>query len=78
MTKFETEQKYVLKKEFTVDLHYVVDRSEPWLLKEHKKFQSKIDALTYVQRKKDENYCIFRKLCQGSSSVMMFAALICE
>ncbi|XP_075888340.1 interferon-induced very large GTPase 1-like isoform X2 [Nelusetta ayraudi] len=79
VTKFETEQKYALKKEFTVDLlHYVFDRTEHWLLREHNKFQSKNDALTYVQSKKDENYCIFRNFCQGSSSVMVLAALVCE
>ncbi|KAM8724082.1 interferon-induced very large GTPase 1-like [Acanthopagrus schlegelii] len=79
VTEFESNNKYALKKEFTVDLVlYVFDRAESWLTESHKKFKMNNDARVCVESKKEQYYNIFRSFCRGSSSAVVFAELICE
>ncbi|XP_049925909.1 interferon-induced very large GTPase 1-like isoform X2 [Epinephelus moara] len=79
VAEFESNRKYTLKKEFTVDLLlYVFDKAERWLSESHKEFKSNNDALTYVESKKMQYYNIFSSFCRGSSSAVVFGELICE
>ncbi|KAM9346030.1 interferon-induced very large GTPase 1-like [Symphorus nematophorus] len=79
VTEFESQRKYALKKEFTVDLLlYVFDRAESWLSESHKKFKMNNDALTYLESKKDQYYNIFKSYYKGSSSAVVLGKLICE
>uniref|UniRef100_A0A672ZPX2 VLIG-type G domain-containing protein n=1 Tax=Sphaeramia orbicularis TaxID=375764 RepID=A0A672ZPX2_9TELE len=79
VTEFDSQWRYVLKKEFTVDLLlYVFDRAEPWLLESHKMFKMNNDAHTYLESKKGEYYNVFRSFCQGNSSAVVLGELICE
>ncbi|XP_056263590.1 interferon-induced very large GTPase 1-like [Pseudoliparis swirei] len=60
VTQFESQKKYALKKEFTVDLLlYVFHRAWSWLSESHKEFKVKNDAHSYVESKK-EHYYVFR------------------
>ncbi|TNN58464.1 Interferon-induced very large GTPase 1 [Liparis tanakae] len=79
VTQFESQKKYALKKEFTVDLLlYVFHRAWSWLSESHKEFKVKNDAHSYVESKK-EHYCsIFKKYCKGSSSAVVLGELICD
>ncbi|KAM3598009.1 uncharacterized protein V6R79_012312 [Siganus canaliculatus] len=71
--------KYDLKKEFTVDLLlFVFHRAEKWLTDSHKKFQKNNNALSYLERKKDQYFNIFRSFCKGSSSAVVFGQMICD
>ena len=79
VTEFESNSKYALKKEFTVDLVlYVFDRAESWLTESHKKFKNSNDVHVCVESKKEQYYNIFRSFCKGSSSAVVFGELICE
>ncbi|XP_037648527.1 interferon-induced very large GTPase 1-like isoform X15 [Sebastes umbrosus] len=79
VTEFESERKYALKKEFTVDLIlYVFHRAGRWLSESHKKFKGNNDALTYVESKKMQYYNIFSSFCKGNSSAVVLGELICE
>uniref|UniRef100_A0A3B4UPB3 VLIG-type G domain-containing protein n=1 Tax=Seriola dumerili TaxID=41447 RepID=A0A3B4UPB3_SERDU len=77
VTEFESERKFALKKEFTVDLLlYVFDRAGTWLSESHEKFK-KNDALIYLESKRDQYYNIFRSFCKGNSSAVVLGELIC-
>ncbi|XP_061566939.1 interferon-induced very large GTPase 1-like [Cololabis saira] len=79
VTEFNAEKKFQLKKEFTVDLSlYVFDQAESCILKSHKTYIEKNDALTYLDSKKKGYYNIFRSYCRGNSSAVVFAEMICE
>ncbi|KAM9746506.1 interferon-induced very large GTPase 1-like isoform 3-T3 [Menidia menidia] len=79
VAEFESGQKFLFKKEFTVDLQlYVFDRVGNWLLKSHNTYKQNNDALTYLDSKKREYYNIFRSFCKGSSSAVVFGEMICE
>ncbi|XP_027140838.1 interferon-induced very large GTPase 1-like [Larimichthys crocea] len=79
VTEFESQWKYALKKEFTVDLLlYVFDKVGSWLSESHKKFKMKNDAHTYLENKKMHYYNIFRSFCKGNSSAVVLGELICE
>ncbi|KAM9746512.1 interferon-induced very large GTPase 1-like isoform 3-T4 [Menidia menidia] len=79
VAEFESGQKFLFKKEFTVDLQlYVFDRVGNWLLKSHNTYKQNNDALTYLDSKKREYYNIFRSFCKGSSSTVVFGGMICE
>lgn len=79
VTIFQSQKKYVLKKEFTVDLIlYVFHRAETFLSESHKKFQKNNDVFTYVDSEKPQYYSIFRSYCKGSSSAVILGELICE
>ncbi|XP_061571856.1 interferon-induced very large GTPase 1-like isoform X1 [Cololabis saira] len=79
VTEFNAEKKFSLQKEFTVDLSlYVFDKAESWILKSHKAYKEKNDALTYLDTKKNGYYNIFRSYCRGNPSAVVFAELICE
>ncbi|XP_013125596.2 interferon-induced very large GTPase 1 isoform X1 [Oreochromis niloticus] len=78
VTEFESNKKYEFKKEFTVDLLlYVFDRAVVWLSQSHKKYKMNNDALTYLESKKTQYYNIFRSLCNGNSSAVVFGEMIC-
>ncbi|KAL3972856.1 ubiquitin-conjugating enzyme E2 H [Sarotherodon galilaeus] len=77
--KFQSKRKCALKEEFTVDLIlYVFYRAESWLMDSQKKFKMKNDALTYLESKKTHYYTVFRSFCEGNSSAIVLAELICE
>uniref|UniRef100_A0A672ZPU8 VLIG-type G domain-containing protein n=1 Tax=Sphaeramia orbicularis TaxID=375764 RepID=A0A672ZPU8_9TELE len=79
VTEFNSQWRYALKKEFTVDLLlYVFDRVKPCLLETHKKFKMNNDAHTYLESKKGEYYSVFRSFCKGNSSAVVLGELICE
>ncbi|XP_068435232.1 interferon-induced very large GTPase 1-like [Clinocottus analis] len=79
VTEFESQLKYALKKEFTVDLLlYVFHRAESWLSESHKKFKGNNDAHSYVESKKEHYYNIFKSYCKGSSSAVVLGELICD
>ncbi|XP_070703779.1 interferon-induced very large GTPase 1-like [Pempheris klunzingeri] len=79
VTEFESQRKYALKKEFTVDLLlYVFGRAESWLSQSHMKFKVSNDALTYLESKKMQYYNIFKSFCKGNSSAVVLGELICE
>uniref|UniRef100_A0A3B4T2H3 VLIG-type G domain-containing protein n=1 Tax=Seriola dumerili TaxID=41447 RepID=A0A3B4T2H3_SERDU len=79
VTEFESERKFALKREFTVDLLlYVFDRAGTWLSESHEKFKKKNDALIYLESKRDQYYNIFRSFCKGNSSAVVLGELICE
>ncbi|XP_067440097.1 interferon-induced very large GTPase 1-like isoform X2 [Thunnus thynnus] len=79
VTKFESKRKYVLKKEFTVDLLlYVFDKTGSWISESHKTFKKNNDALTYVESKKIQHYYIFKSFFKGNSSAVVLGELICE
>ncbi|KAL7378508.1 hypothetical protein ABVT39_014876 [Epinephelus coioides] len=79
VAEFESNRKYTLKKEFTVDLLlYVFDKAGRWLSESHKEFKRNNNALTYVESKKKQYYNIFSSFCRGSSSAVVFGELICE
>uniref|UniRef100_A0A672ZXP4 VLIG-type G domain-containing protein n=2 Tax=Sphaeramia orbicularis TaxID=375764 RepID=A0A672ZXP4_9TELE len=79
VTEFESQWRYVLKKEFTIDLLlYVFDRAESWLLESHKTFKMNNDAHMYLESKKSEYYCMFRSFCKENSSAIALRELICE
>ncbi|KAM4717445.1 interferon-induced very large GTPase 1-like [Anableps anableps] len=79
VTEFESGRKFTFKKEFTVDLSlYVFDRAEGWLLHSHQIYKENNDALTYLDKKKNEYYNIFRSFCKGSSSAVVFGEIIRE
>ncbi|XP_062295067.1 interferon-induced very large GTPase 1-like [Scomber scombrus] len=79
VTDFESKKKYVLKKEFTVDLLlYVFDKAGSWISESHEIFKKSNDALTYLESKKEEYYNIFRSFCKGNSSAVVLGELICE
>ncbi|XP_063327046.1 interferon-induced very large GTPase 1-like [Pelmatolapia mariae] len=79
VTEFESNQKYDFKKEFTVDLLlYIFDRAGSWLSQSHKKYKMNNDAHTYLESKKTQYYIIFRSLCNGNSSAVVFGEMICE
>uniref|UniRef100_A0A3B4YPV5 VLIG-type G domain-containing protein n=1 Tax=Seriola lalandi dorsalis TaxID=1841481 RepID=A0A3B4YPV5_SERLL len=78
VTEFESERKFALKREFTVELLlYVFDRAGTWLSESHEKFKKKNDALIYLKSKKDQYYNIFRSFCKGNSSAVVLGELIC-
>lgn len=69
VTEFDSQWRYALKKEFTVDLLlHVFDKAKPWLLESHKKFRMNNDVHTYLESKKAEYYNVFRSYCKGNSS----------
>ncbi|XP_037554101.1 interferon-induced very large GTPase 1-like [Nematolebias whitei] len=75
----KSEWKYSLKREFTIDLIlYVFDFAKKWLLESQEKFKKNNDALIYLENKKEEYYNVFKIFCQGSSSAVVLAELICE
>ncbi|XP_078017214.1 interferon-induced very large GTPase 1-like isoform X2 [Epinephelus lanceolatus] len=77
--EFESNSRYAVKKELTVNiLLYVFDKAERWLSESHKKFKMNNDAVTCVESKKKQYYNIFRSFCRGSSSAVVFGELICE
>ncbi|KAM6913427.1 interferon-induced very large GTPase 1-like [Lycodopsis pacificus] len=79
VTEFESQNKFALKKEFTVDLLlYVFHRAERWLSESHMKFKGNNDAHSYVDSKKMQYYKIFRSFCKGSSSAVVLGQLICD
>uniref|UniRef100_A0A672ZNQ6 Interferon-induced very large GTPase 1-like n=1 Tax=Sphaeramia orbicularis TaxID=375764 RepID=A0A672ZNQ6_9TELE len=79
VTEFDSQWRYALKKEFTVDLLlYVFDRVKPCLLESHKKFTMNNDARTYLESKKGEYYSVFRSFCKENSSAVVLGELICE
>ncbi|CAK6975207.1 interferon-induced very large GTPase 1-like isoform X1 [Scomber scombrus] len=79
VTEFESERKYALKKEFTVDLLlYVFDKAGIWISESHNKFKMNNDAVTFVESKKMQYYNIFRSFCKGNSSAVVLGELICE
>ncbi|XP_041824847.1 interferon-induced very large GTPase 1-like isoform X3 [Melanotaenia boesemani] len=79
VTEFESERKYIFKKEFTVNLLlYVFDRATSWLLQSHKTYKENNDALTYLNSKKNEYYIVFKSYCKGSSSAVVFGEMMCE
>ncbi|KAK9535485.1 hypothetical protein VZT92_007863 [Zoarces viviparus] len=79
VSEFESQSKYALKKEFTVDLLlYVFHRAERWLLESHMTFKGNNDAHSYVESKKMQYYNIFRSFCKGSSSAVVLGQLICD
>ncbi|XP_067472122.1 interferon-induced very large GTPase 1-like isoform X3 [Thunnus thynnus] len=79
VTEFESKSKYVLKKEFTVDLLlYVFDKAASWISESHKKFRMNNDALIYLESKKMQYNNIFKSFCKGNSSAVVFGELICE
>ncbi|XP_029363995.1 interferon-induced very large GTPase 1-like isoform X2 [Echeneis naucrates] len=79
VTEFESEKKYALKKEFTVDLLLHVFNIAGRLLSEsHLKFKKRNDALTYLESNKTQYYNIFRSFCKGNSFAVVLGELICE
>ncbi|XP_072298525.1 interferon-induced very large GTPase 1-like [Eucyclogobius newberryi] len=76
---FESNWKYCLKKEFTVDLIlFVFDRAEDWISKSHAQYIKNNDARTYLESKRNEYYNVFSSFCRGSSSAVVLAEVICE
>ncbi|XP_006810005.2 interferon-induced very large GTPase 1-like [Neolamprologus brichardi] len=76
---FQTERKYYLKEEFTVDLLlYVFGCVESWVVESQQKFRINNDELTYLQSKKAQYYNIFRSFCKGNSSAVVLGELVCE
>ncbi|XP_011476803.2 interferon-induced very large GTPase 1 [Oryzias latipes] len=79
VTELESKMKITFKKEFTVDLLlFVLHMTAGWILKSHKQYKDNNDALTYLNRKKDEYFTISSSFCKGSSSVEVFGEIICE
>ncbi|XP_055365066.1 interferon-induced very large GTPase 1-like isoform X2 [Betta splendens] len=79
VTEFESQRKYALKKEFTVDLLlFVFDRVKRWISESQETFKKNNDAATFVNSKKSQYYSVFSSYCKGSSSAVVLGALICE
>ncbi|XP_068440425.1 interferon-induced very large GTPase 1-like [Clinocottus analis] len=79
VTEFESQKKFALLKEFTVDVSlYVFHRAESWLLTAHKTFKRTNDAHSYVEGKKEKYLSIFKSFCKGSSSAVVLGELICD
>ncbi|XP_022624718.1 interferon-induced very large GTPase 1-like isoform X2 [Seriola dumerili] len=79
VAEFESERKFALKREFTVELLlYVFDIAGTWLSESHEKFKKKNDARTHLESKRDQYYNIFRSFCKGNSSAVVLGELICE
>ncbi|XP_067472439.1 interferon-induced very large GTPase 1-like isoform X1 [Thunnus thynnus] len=79
VTEFESNRKYALKKEFTVDLLlYVFDMAGSWISESHNKFKMNNDAVTFVKSKKIQYYNIFKSFCKGNTSAVVLGELICE
>ncbi|XP_056257319.1 interferon-induced very large GTPase 1-like [Seriola aureovittata] len=78
VTEFESERKFALKREFTVELLlYVFDRAGTWLSESHEKFKKKDDARSRLESKRDQYYNIFRSFYEGNSSAVVLGELIC-
>ncbi|XP_030649197.1 interferon-induced very large GTPase 1-like [Chanos chanos] len=71
--------KYLLNKEFTVDLSLFVCESVSNIFGElHKVFREANDPFIYLEKRKPEFYSIFQKYCQGATSTAVFGSLICS
>ncbi|KAJ0065785.1 hypothetical protein NL108_018500 [Boleophthalmus pectinirostris] len=76
---FESEWKFLLLKEFKVDLIlFVFYRTQKWISDSHSQFIKNNDAHTYLESKKDEYYSVFKSFCEGSSSALVLTELICN
>ncbi|XP_050962530.1 interferon-induced very large GTPase 1 isoform X2 [Labeo rohita] len=71
--------KYVFKNEFFMDLVlWICKRANKMITDQHRLFRDANDPTTYVEKKKDEYYSIFRKYCHGTTSTAIFAEIICQ
>ncbi|KAJ0065776.1 hypothetical protein NL108_018282 [Boleophthalmus pectinirostris] len=76
---FESEWKFLLLKEFKVDLIlFVFYRTQKWISDSHSQFMKNNDAHTYLESKKDEYYSVFKSFCEGSSSALVLNEFICN
>ncbi|KAK7901609.1 hypothetical protein WMY93_018378 [Mugilogobius chulae] len=74
---FEAQWHYLLLNDFKVDLIlYAFDRIEIIILDCHSQFIKNNDVHTYLEKKKDGYYNIFKSFCKGSSSTLVLAELI--
>ncbi|XP_037832447.1 interferon-induced very large GTPase 1-like isoform X2 [Kryptolebias marmoratus] len=79
VVKSESAWRYSLKREFTIDLIlYVFDFAKTWFQESQEKFRKNNDPLIYLESKKSQYYNIFKIFCQGSSSAVVLAELMCE
>uniref|UniRef100_A0A8C6SWT8 VLIG-type G domain-containing protein n=1 Tax=Neogobius melanostomus TaxID=47308 RepID=A0A8C6SWT8_9GOBI len=79
IAEFESQWKYLLLKEFKVDLIlFVFYKTHSWILESHSQFLKNNDVRTYLERKKDEYYSVFRSFYKGSSSAVVLTEVICD
>ncbi|KAI4903970.1 hypothetical protein NFI96_014999 [Prochilodus magdalenae] len=72
-------RRYVLKKEFTVDLClYVCRLAEPTFVGCHEKFTKTNDPKRYLENQKLQYYNVYRNFCQGATTAAIFGDLICS
>ncbi|KAI4895229.1 hypothetical protein NFI96_027577 [Prochilodus magdalenae] len=71
--------RYVLKKEFTVDLClYVCRLAEPTFVGCHEKFTKTSDPKRYLENQKLQYYNVYRNFCKGATTAAIFGDLICS
>ncbi|XP_077061618.1 interferon-induced very large GTPase 1-like [Siphateles boraxobius] len=71
--------RYVFKNEFFMDLVYsICKRSKKTITDQHRKFRDANDPVIYVEKKREEYYCIFQKYCHGAKSAAIFGEIICQ
>ncbi|KAI4892296.1 hypothetical protein NFI96_008727, partial [Prochilodus magdalenae] len=71
--------RYVLKKEFTVDLClYVCRLAEPTFVGCHEQFTKTNDPKRYLENQKLQYYNVYRNFCRGATSAAIFGDLICS
>ncbi|XP_065134350.2 interferon-induced very large GTPase 1-like [Paramisgurnus dabryanus] len=80
ITEYEEEsEKYAFKKEFSVDLVFsIFNRAEKTFNDHHRMFREANDPVFYFEKKKGEYYSIFQKHCEGATSIVIFAKIICQ
>ncbi|KAI4887384.1 hypothetical protein NFI96_018279, partial [Prochilodus magdalenae] len=71
--------RYVLRKEFTVDLClYVCRLAEPTFVRCHEQFTKTNDPKRYLENQKLQYYNVYRNFCQGATTAAIFGDLICS
>ncbi|KAI4871495.1 hypothetical protein NFI96_028843, partial [Prochilodus magdalenae] len=72
-------RRYVLKKEFTVDLClYVCRLAEPTFVGCHEQFTKTNDPKRYLENQKLQYYIVYRNFCQGATTAAIFGDLFCS
>ncbi|KAI2666983.1 Interferon-induced very large GTPase 1 [Labeo rohita] len=70
---------YVFKNEFFMDLILsLFKKANKTITDQHRMFREANDPVIYVEKKREEYYCIFQKYCQGATSAAIFGEIICQ
>ncbi|ROL50866.1 Interferon-induced very large GTPase 1 [Anabarilius grahami] len=70
---------YEFKKQFFMDLVLsIFKRANKMITDQHRLFKEANDPVLYLERKREEYYCIFQKYCHGATSAAIFGEIICQ